>query len=119
MKESIKYLSNKIKLSGDLINNQDVFLVIAIILVSLASFGLGRLSKTDEQKSPLQIISSQNKALAEILPEFNDAGQLAQASLPLQTGKYVASKSGTKYHLPWCSGAQRIKEENKVWFDTK
>ncbi|MCG2694640.1 hypothetical protein L6261_00970, partial [Candidatus Parcubacteria bacterium] len=63
MKESIKYLSNKIKLSGDLINNQDVFLVIAIILVSLASFGLGRLSKTDEQKSPLQIISSQNKAL--------------------------------------------------------
>ena len=34
-------------------------------------------------------------------------------------GSYVASKSGTKYHLPWCGGAQRIKEENKVWFKTK
>jgi methylphosphotriester-DNA--protein-cysteine methyltransferase len=32
---------------------------------------------------------------------------------------YVASKNGTKYHLPWCSGAQRIKDENKVWFKTK
>jgi hypothetical protein len=34
-------------------------------------------------------------------------------------GSYVASKSGEKYHLPWCSGAQHIKEENKVWFKTK
>jgi methylphosphotriester-DNA--protein-cysteine methyltransferase len=34
-------------------------------------------------------------------------------------GTYVASKSGSAYHFPWCSGAQRIKEENKVWFETK
>ena len=34
-------------------------------------------------------------------------------------GKYVASKSGTKYHLPWCGGAKQIKEANKIWFDTK
>lgn len=33
-------------------------------------------------------------------------------------GKYVASKSGSKYYLPDCSGVKRIKEENKVWFDT-
>ena len=34
-------------------------------------------------------------------------------------GNYVASKSGTKYHYPWCPGAQSIKEENKIWFFTK
>jgi methylphosphotriester-DNA--protein-cysteine methyltransferase len=34
------------------------------------------------------------------------------------SGSYVASKNGTKYHYPWCSGAKRIKDENKVWFDT-
>jgi hypothetical protein len=33
-------------------------------------------------------------------------------------GSYVASKSGTRYYLPACSGASRIKEENKVWFAT-
>src|SRR5690606_22759248 len=33
--------------------------------------------------------------------------------------KYVASKTGSKYHLPWCGGAKQIKEENKVWFQTK
>ncbi len=35
-----------------------------------------------------------------------------------ETGKYVASKNGTKYYLPSCSGANRIKEENKVYFDS-
>ena len=33
-------------------------------------------------------------------------------------GKYVASKNGTKYYLPNCSGAKRISETNKVWFAT-
>ncbi len=32
---------------------------------------------------------------------------------------YVASKSGTKYHLPTCAGAKSIVEANKVWFSTK
>lgn len=34
-------------------------------------------------------------------------------------GQYVASKTGTKYYLPWCGTAKRIKEENKVWFASK
>jgi len=38
--------------------------------------------------------------------------------LPLEKS-FVASKNGTKYHYPWCPGAQSIKEENKIWFSTK
>ncbi len=34
-------------------------------------------------------------------------------------GAYVASVGGTTYHLPWCSGAKRIKAENRRWFQTK
>ena len=31
----------------------------------------------------------------------------------------VSKKSKTKvYHHTWCSGAARIKEENKLWFET-
>jgi len=32
---------------------------------------------------------------------------------------FVASKTGSKYYTPDCSGAKRIKDENKVWFATK
>ena len=33
-------------------------------------------------------------------------------------GMYVASKNGTKYHFPWCSGAKSISEVNKIWFNS-
>jgi methylphosphotriester-DNA--protein-cysteine methyltransferase len=31
----------------------------------------------------------------------------------------VASKSGSIYYLPNCSGVKNIKDENKVWFATE
>lgn len=34
------------------------------------------------------------------------------------SGAYVASKSGSKYHLPSCSSAKQIKTENQVFFQT-
>lgn len=34
-------------------------------------------------------------------------------------GAYVASRGGKAYHLPWCPGAIKIKEANKIWFGTK
>jgi methylphosphotriester-DNA--protein-cysteine methyltransferase len=30
----------------------------------------------------------------------------------------VASKTGKKYHLPWCTGAKNIPENNKIWFNS-
>ena len=32
-------------------------------------------------------------------------------------GLIVASKSGKKYYFPWCSGINRIKEENRIFFE--
>jgi hypothetical protein len=68
------------------------------------------LSKIDENKKSLQIENFvENTALiGDFSPENNNI-----------KGNYVASKTGSKYHLPWCSGAQTIKEENKIWFETK
>ncbi|MEN9920815.1 MAG: Metal binding domain of Ada, partial [Candidatus Parcubacteria bacterium] len=34
------------------------------------------------------------------------------------TGEVVASKTGSKYHLPTCPGAKQIKPENLVSFAT-
>ncbi len=34
-------------------------------------------------------------------------------------GKYMGSKNSTKYYLPTCSAAKRIKPENYIWFSTE
>ena len=89
----------------------DGFIIIVIILVACASFGLGRLSMFYGQKGALEIV----------YPEENGAEEQTGLVLGAEAtgGQYVASKSGSKYHFPWCAGAQSIKEENKIWFDSK
>ena len=34
-----------------------------------------------------------------------------------EPGKYVASKTGSTYHVPKCEWANKIKKKNQVWFD--
>ncbi len=109
MRESINHLRRKIKSVGEYIQKDDVFIVLLLILTNFASFGLGRLSKIDEQKTPLQL-NQENTAVVD-QSALSDDSEIK--------GKYVASKTGTKYHLPWCPGAQTIKEENKIWFNSK
>lgn len=75
----------------------DVLVVLIIILVGFASFGLGRLSVVENNREVVQIEQS---------------ASVAQST-------YVASKNGSVYHLPWCSGAQRISEKNKIFFNSK
>ena len=33
-------------------------------------------------------------------------------------GLLVASKTGKKYHFPWCAGASQITDKNKIWFSS-
>ena len=98
-------------------NRSDLYTAAIIFLVCLSAFGLGRLSILWPQKEPLRIIGGQEAAAIsgnkETKPEKN-------ANIPPSAqDKYVASKSGTAYHYPWCAGAQKIKEENKIWFKIK
>ncbi|MFH1170833.1 MAG: hypothetical protein V1704_04715 [Candidatus Vogelbacteria bacterium] len=84
-------------------------LPINIILVGTLGFGLGRWSKIEETKAPVLIEN----------PAGDSANEATEAKEATSTGALVGSKNGTKYHYPWCSGAQRIKEENKIWFASK
>jgi hypothetical protein len=71
-----------------------------VILLGLASFGLGRLSALEEAKPVVSVGQAPSTSLRGIA-----AG-----------GLIVASRSGSAYHYPWCAGASAIKEGNKVWF---
>lgn len=104
-----KYYSKK---SGLKIKN-DLYIVIMIFFVGTASFGLGKLSSFERQKTPISILKTKEYMLStalEGLPEKNIENKTQ--------GMLVASKSGTKYYYSWCSGASRIKEENKIWFNS-
>ena len=83
----------------------NIALVLIIASLGVFSFGLGRLSATDNSK-------------ATILTCEKTLNTSESATLTSQ-GQLVASKNGTAYHYPWCSGAKRISEVNKIWFDTK
>ena len=74
-----------------------------VVLVGVGAFGLGRLSALQEQKGELKVY---------------EAPQSEPLVLGVAVGEYVASKGGTKYYLPTCSGATRILPENRVWFAT-
>lgn len=122
--QSIKEKLNKIKVVGEhILDNQIIFTTLIIILVSFSSFGLGRLSKIEENKKPLSIYDNITRVdnLASIITtESKEPVEVQPPQLGLVAGgKYIASKNSDKYHAPWCSGAQRINEENKIWFDSK
>jgi hypothetical protein len=95
---------------------RDILVVAILVLCSTASFGLGLLAGRDLAGegggfsiSELPLAASSLGALEETKKEE-----------PLPAGgQVVGSKNGSKYHLPWCSGAKTIIEANKVWFASK
>ncbi len=94
-----------------------------ILLVGVASFGLGRMSAPDipylgepDRKDNALILNATGPTRVVGVPSTTDAISVAENSAE---ERYVASKNGTKYHLPWCGSAKQIKEENKIWFETK
>ena len=111
-------------------HKSDLFAAALIFLVGMASFGLGRLSTLWHNKAPMEIMESDGTQSPQESPSSFAAGDSQTASTvnPLKTPgtpvgdvrrQYVASRSGSSYHFPWCPGAAKIKQGNKIWFATK
>ena|SRR3989344_1002181 len=79
-------------------------LIAIVLLVGLASFGLGRLSALEEAKPAVSV----SEVSLDAEPRDMSAG-----------GLLVASRKGSAYHYPWCSGATSIAAGNKVWFESE
>ena|SRR3989344_192878 len=75
-------------------------IVIIVILIGLASFGLGRLSALEDARPAVSAVEA-------------DAGR---ARAMYVGGEVVASRNGSAYHYPWCPGAQSMSPANKIWF---
>ena len=79
-------------------------LILVIFLVAFASFGLGRLSATEAARPPVSIGQA---------PEEGEPRGMAVGGL------FVASRTGSVYHYPWCGGASQIKTGNQIWFKSE
>ena len=90
-----------LQIKGSNLNwGRDAHIAALLVLVSFAGFGLGRLSSYEESRPAVHLLQA-----------------TTYISNPLMIGGSVlASKNGTKYHFPWCGSAQRINEENRIWF---
>ena len=98
-------------------NNRELYLTVVIILVATISFGLGRLSKIREEKTPITI---ENVAVATSTEIIANTPNSQRATLTVGANKiFVASRNGKKYYYAWCDSAKVIKETNRVWFSTE
>lgn len=90
------------KLKGLL--STDFIILIILVLSAGISFSFGYLAGKDSLKQEVFI---------------DTTAAVYNAQVGEESKRFVGSISGTKYHLPSCSSAKRIKEENKVYFATK
>lgn len=95
-----------------------VMYLFIIVGVGIGSFGLGRIS-VDYQKTE-DINLATDKINNSILNQNTNSNTIVLGAQEKQQEKrYVASKNGKMYYPLGCSGANRIKPENEVWFSTK
>lgn len=104
---------------------RDLYVAWLIFLAAVTSSGLGRMAVLWPDKRPLTIervsdgsVRAGLNATIDTTHQKPQPAYTAVRNAPAH-GKYVASKNGTSYHYPWCGGASRIKDENKIWFDSK
>ncbi|MBI4087967.1 hypothetical protein HY418_01120 [Candidatus Kaiserbacteria bacterium] len=76
-------------------------LVAIVLLLGVASFGLGRFSALEDVRPVVDI----GQAPIETRPAGRYMG-----------GLYVASRTGSVYYYPWCSGAASIAPGKQLWF---
>ena len=106
--------------------SDEVYIALVIVFVGIGAFGLGRLSKIESAREGVTIEAP--AAVVEALAAEDSVSNFAsgQSTANLSTvsdssqtgGQVVASKTGTKYHFPWCSGAKTISDANKITFNS-
>ncbi len=89
-----------------------------LALVALSAFGLGRLSVVGVPSIATPEPKIQTAAAANTPAKTAQISTLEATQTGDSDGQYVASKTGSKYYRASCGAVSRIKEENKVWFDS-
>ena len=104
-----------------------------VIVCSLLGLGLWRLASSGGSLEPITIEhgvdfaeryrQEQGRGVGVGNPSPNSPVREAETNLVANisgsSDRLVASKNGTRYYYEHCAGVKRIKEANKIYFDTK
>ncbi len=113
--------------SGVKKHQKNIFLGFCIFLISVIGFNLGRINALNKtpaktpEKVPILSPSDKQKRGSSFSQPNNNLGEIGTTVSQPKDLRVVASKasSSKKYHFTWCPGAKKIKEANKIWFETK
>ncbi|MEK9182826.1 MAG: hypothetical protein AAB809_01975 [Patescibacteria group bacterium] len=110
----------KIKQFVESEKGKDVLAIIIVILVGLASFELGRLSKGNGS-SGIKIEYPTQDQEASVVSSTNYSNSLQDNKIEkTSTGKnFFASSRGSKYYPVGCEAGKSLKQENRVYFSTR
>lgn len=109
-------------------NEKEIILAIGVSLAVFIAFGSGILIGNNKPKEPLTIeepaIAEEISSLRENLKIFNDSPapaikNIGDPSINSGQDNFVASKNGEYYYPLDCAAANRIKDANKIFFETK
>jgi len=101
--------------------NKILEMVLILLLLLAFVYALGIISSSEKNRSPVTIsypanaLSSEQNVMTgtatdtKIIPTTVEPARVT-------SGYVVASKNGTKYHLPTCPGAATILPQNKIMF---
>lgn len=103
-------------------NKREITLTIGVFLIAVISFQIGLLWKINEKQRNVAIseFDSMQANLGAITTDLAGDKMDIPATVIVPTEKlFVASKNSKKYHKITCSWANRINEENKIYFSSR
>ncbi len=134
---NIPEIKDNIKSSVGSKNGQNVLFITLLIVSNILSFKIGQNSLIYPETtnySGLETKADYSLKDADLKPgslalaiqsgqKIDQSGEVGMGNTPSSnTGeippRYVASKSGRVYYFTWCTGAKRILEENRQYFNS-
>lgn len=96
-------------------------MVLCMVAIAFISYQLGLKAQQTTDIEPITVEDGAQIFTAQLASQVVPGGGATPTTQAPRDSRVVASKSSSskKYHYSWCSGASRIKEENKLWFDNE
>lgn len=87
---------------------------LSTLLLMINLFIFGYLAGLDKNRPRIVVFEAKSTPVSTV----SNGGSSTQIESEKPAGELVASKSGTRIYYIWCSGVNRIKPENRVYFAT-
>lgn len=95
------------------------FVIVCLILTGVICFSLGYYAREVGGEHEVKFLNAVSEVNGEVKGVSTSTDLTGSGQAPLvKPGQVVASKNGTKYHLPTCPGAKQISDKNKITFNS-